>query len=81
MQYTIAQRLLDANLGDAGIFDEYGLINNENRQLDPLEDDLSDFRSAFTNYFNSVNENIKDGIEDYEDGYRDAMPNATAEPR
>lgn len=81
MQYTIAQRLLDANLGNAGIFDEYGLINNENRQLDPLKDDLTDFRSAFTNYFNSVNENIKDGIEDYEDGYRDAMPNATAEPR
>ena len=80
MQYAVAQRLLDANLGNAGIFDQYDLINPDTRQLSPLTDDLSDFRSAFTNYFNGINDNIKDGIEDYEDGYRDAMPNATAQP-
>ncbi len=80
MQYAVAQRLLDANLGNAGIFDQYDLINPDTRQLSPLTDDLSDFRSAFTNYFNGINDNIKAGIEDYEDGYRDAMPNATAQP-
>ena len=78
MQYAVAQRLLDSNLGDPAFFANLGLIDPETGQLTELAENRSDFRTAFTNYFNGVNPSVKSGIEDYEDGYRDALPTGQA---
>lgn len=78
MQYAVAQRLIDANLGDPAVFTEFGLIDPETNQLRPIkQDDFGDFRSAFTDYFMGINPTVKIGIEDYEDAYRDALPTPT----
>jgi len=76
MQYAVAQRLLDNNLGNPAFFADQGLIDPKTDNLLPLEGNFSDFRSAMTNYFNDINPSVKSGIEDYEDGYRDALPTA-----
>ncbi|ORB62498.1 hypothetical protein [Mycolicibacterium tusciae] len=78
MQYAVAQRLIDANLGDPSVFQQFGLIDPETNQLRPIkQDDFGDFRSAFTDYFMGINPTVKIGIEDYEDAYRDALPTPT----
>jgi hypothetical protein len=78
MQYAVAQRLIDANLGDPAVFQEFGLIDPETNQLKPIkQDDFGDFRSAFTDYFMGIDPTVKSGIEDYEDAYRDALPTPT----
>lgn len=78
MQYAVAQRLIDANLGDPAVFQEFGLIDPETNQLKPMkQDDFGDFRSAFTDYFMGIDPTVKVGIEDYEDAYRDALPTPT----
>jgi hypothetical protein len=77
MQYAVAQRLLDNNLGNPAFFTEEGLIDTETGQLVPLEDNFSNFRTAMANYFDNINPTVKSGIEDYEDAYRDALPNPT----
>ena len=78
MQYAVAQRLIDANLGDPAVFQEFGLIDPETNQLRPIkQDEFGDFRSAFTDYFMGINPTVKIGIEDYEDAYRDALPTPT----
>lgn len=78
MQYAVAQRLIDANLGDPSVFQEFDLIDPETNQLKPIkQDEFGDFRSAFTDYFMGINPTVKAGIEDYEDAYRDALPTPT----
>jgi hypothetical protein len=78
MQYAVAQRLIDANLGDPSVFQQFGLIDPETNQLKPIkQDEFGDFRSAFTDYFMGINPTVKIGIEDYEDAYRDALPTPT----
>ena len=78
MQYAVAQRLIDANLGDPAVFGEFGLIDPETNQLRPIkQDEFGDFRSAFTAYFMGIDPTVKIGIEDYEDAYRDALPTPT----
>jgi hypothetical protein len=78
MQYAVAQRLLDADLGNPDVFNQFDLIDPETNQLKPLKnDDFGDFRSAFTEYFMGVDPTVKAGIEDYEDAYRDALPTPT----
>ncbi|MFI5509060.1 hypothetical protein ACIA48_16440 [Mycobacterium sp. NPDC051804] len=78
MQYAVAQRLIDANLGDPSVFGEFDLIDPETNQLKPIkQDEFGDFRSAFTDYFMGIDPTVKAGIEDYEDAYRDALPTPT----
>ena len=77
MQYAVAQRLLDNNLGDPAFFAKDGLIDPATGQLVPLEDDFSNFRTALANYFDDINPTVNSGIEDYEDAYRDALPTPT----
>lgn len=79
MQYAVAQRLIDANLGDPAVFQEFGLIDPATNQLKPITQvDFGDFRSAFTDYFMGIDPTVKVGIEDYEDAYRDALPTPPA---
>ena len=79
MQYAVAQRLIDANLGDPAVFQEFGLIDPATNQLKPItQNDFGDFRSAFTDYFMGIDPTVKVGIEDYEDAYRDALPTPPA---
>jgi len=80
MQYAVAQRLLDNNLGNPAFFEQLGLIDPATNQLKPLTNNLSDFRTAFTNYFVDMNPTVKAGIEDYEDAYRDALPKPPGNP-
>jgi len=78
MQYAVAQRLMDANLGNPDVFNELKLIDPETGDLKPLKQtDFADFRSAFTQYFMGIDPTVKAGIEDYEDAYRDALPTPT----
>ncbi|KUI13723.1 hypothetical protein AU192_06045 [Mycobacterium lehmannii] len=78
LQYAVAQRLLDNNIGDPRFFAEAGLIDPATGQLKPLENGFADFRTALTNYFNGIDPTVKGGIEDYEDAYRDALPRPPA---
>ncbi|WP_156744326.1 hypothetical protein [Mycobacterium sp. 1164985.4] len=78
LQHTVAQRLLDNNIGDPRFFAEAGLLDPATGQLKPLENGFSDFRTALTNYFNGIDPSVKAGIEDYEDAYRDALPRPPA---
>lgn len=79
MQYAVAQRLIDAGLGDPAAFHEFGLIDPETNQLKPItQDKFNEFRSVLTDYFMGVDPTVKVGIEDYEDAYRDALPTSPA---
>lgn len=78
LQYAVAQRLLDSNIGDPRFFAEANLIDPSTGQLKPLDNDFTDFRTALTNYFNGIDPSVKAGIEDYEDAYRDALPRPPA---
>ena len=78
LQYAVAQRLLDSDIGDPRFFAEANLIDPTTGRLKPLEGDFADFRTALTNYFNGIDPSVKSGIEDYEDAYRDALPRPPA---
>lgn len=78
LQYAVAQRLLENNLGDPRFFTEAGLIDPDTGRLNPLEDNFTDFRTALSNYFGGLDPLVKSGIEDYEDAYRDALPRPPA---
>ena len=78
MQYAVAARLLDSNIGNAGVFEQLNLIDPETGEFKPLTANLDNFRSAFNSYFVGIDPAVKSAIDGYADGYRDALP--TGEP-
>lgn len=75
MQYAVAARLLDANVGNTGVFAQMDLIDPETGEFKPLMDNLADFRTAFNSYFGGE---VKTAIDGYGDAYRASLP--TGEP-
>lgn len=73
LQHSVAQHLLNNNLGDASLF--ANLIDPATGQLQPLNDrTFATFRSAFLQYFEGIDPTFATAIENYEDAYRDALP-------
>ena len=77
LQYSMAQHLLNSNVGDVSPFRELNLVDPKTGQLVPLTDDrLSDFNSAFNTYFSHIDPAVQSAITSYEGNVRDALPKA-----
>jgi len=74
MQYAVAARLLDSNIGNADIFNQLGLIDSKTGEFKPLDGNLADFRSAFNSYFIGINPAVGSAIDDYGDAYKNSLP-------
>jgi hypothetical protein len=74
MQYAVAARLLDSNIGNAGIFEQLDLIDKTTGEFKPLTGNLDDFRSAFNSYFVGIKPEVGSAIDEYADAYRDSLP-------
>ncbi|MBU8812908.1 hypothetical protein [Mycolicibacterium goodii] len=74
MQLSVAQQLLENNIGDPGYFRQLGLINPDTGQLIQLQGNEAKYETALNSYFNDINPAVKSAIEDYEDSVRDALP-------
>ena len=78
MQYAVAARLLDSNIGNAEIFQKLGLVDPTTGEFKPLADNIDNFRSAFNSYFVGIDPAVGSAIDDYGDAYKNSLP--TGEP-
>ncbi|MGV0812046.1 hypothetical protein ABQF34_08810 [Mycolicibacterium boenickei] len=76
LQRSVAQHLIDANMGDRSAFAESDLIDPQTGMIKPFHemDNPNDFRDAADKYFESLRGEVATGLDRYDEGYTKALP-------
>lgn len=83
IQRSVAQHLIDANMGDASAFVNSGLVDPQTGMIKPFHEiaSLSEFRDAADAYFATLPSTVDSGLDRYDEGYTKTLPIGDALPQ